>query len=194
MNGLKRQEQKTITRRKILDTAFRLYASGGFSTPTDQIARETGLSHGAIFLHFPTREDLQIRVLEKFTQETGDKLHKLTKKGGSISELLYTHLQILEEHENFYKKLISEISILPPETETMLISLHSVVSFHLGDLIRHEIRKGRIKNIPLHFIFNTWIGLIHYYLQNSELFAPGKSVLRLWKKELVNNFISMIST
>ena len=191
---LKRQEQKVQTRRKILDTAFRLYGAGGFSTPTHVIAQETGLSHGAIFVHFPTREALQLQVLERFTQEIGDKLHEISKTGGRISEMLYAHIGVLEEYELFYKKLISEISILPDETKTLLIGVHSVMSFHFGEVVKRERRKGRVKNIPLHILFNTWLGLLHYYLQNSELFTRGDSVLKDRKKELVNNFLILISS
>ena len=189
----KRQEQKVQTRQKILDTAFRLYAARGFLIPTNVIAEETGVSHGAIFLHFPTREALQLQVLENFTREMGDKLHGLAKSRVGISELLYAHLRVLEEYEAFYKNLISEISVLPDETRTMLISLHSIMSYHFGEVIEHEKQAGRIINIPLHFIFNTWLGLLHYYLQNSDLFAPGKSVLKHRKNELVSNFTLLIS-
>ena len=189
----KRQEQKVETRRRIIDTAYRLYGAGGFSTPTQVIARETGLSHGAIFVHFPTREALQLQVLEKFTQEIGDKLHAVSKSGGKISDLLYAQIGALEDYEAFYKKLISEISILPDETKTLLIGLHSVMSFHFGEVIEREKRNGRVKDIPLHVLFNTWLGLLHYYLQNSELFTSGDSVLKDRKKELVSNFILLIS-
>ena len=191
---MKRQERKVQTRRKILDTAFRLYGTGGFSTPTHIIAQETGISHGAIFVHFPTREALQLQVLEKFTREIGDKLHELSKTGGKISELLYVHIGVLEEYESFYKKLISEISILPDETKTLLIGLHSVMSFHFGEVIERERRNGRVKDIPLHILFNTWLGLLHYYLQNSDLFTSEKSVLKDRKDELVNNFMLLISS
>ena len=190
---MKRQDQKVHTRKRILDTAYRLYAAGGFSTPTNIIAQETGLSHGAIFVHFPTRESLQLKVLEKFTQEIGGKLHELTKIEAEISELLYAHIAVLEEYESFYKNLISEISALPDETKTMLIALHSVMSFHFGELIEREKRNGRVKDIPLHMLFNTWLGLLHYYLQNSELFTSGESVLKHRKKELVENYLLLIS-
>ena len=190
---IKRHEQKVQTRRKILDTAFRLYGTTGFSTSTHSIAQETGLSHGAIFVHFPTRENLQLQVLEKFTREVGDKLHKLSKTGGTISELLYAHIGVLEEYESFYKNLISEISLLPEQTRILLISLHSVMSVHFGEVIERDRRKGRIKDIPLHVLFNTWLGLLHYYLQNSDLFTSGDSVLKQRKEELVNNFILLIS-
>ena len=189
-----RQEQKLQTRRKILDTAFRLYALGGFSVPTSQIAREAGVSHGAIFVHFPTREAMQFEVLECFTRELGNKLHDLSKNGAHIRELLYAHIGILEEYESFYKKLISEISALPEGTRTMILTLQSITSFHFDAVIEREKQRKRIKDIPLHMLFNTWMGLLHYYLQNSELFAPGESVLKQRKDELVHAFLSLIIT
>ena len=193
MIAVKRQEQKVQTRQKILDTAFRLYSSGGFSVPTNRIAREAGVSHGAVFVHFSTRETLQLEVLERFTEEMGNKLHDLSKKGAGIRELLYTHIGILEEYESFYKNLISEISMLPEGTKTMLLTLQSMTSYHFDAVIGRERRRGTVKDIPLHMLFNTWIALLHYYLQNSELFAPGKSVLRRRKDELINTYISLIS-
>jgi len=46
----------------------------------------------------------------------------------------------------------------------------------------------------MYIIFNTWLGLIHYYLQNSELFAPGASVLKQQGNELVKHFLELIKS
>lgn len=192
MIGTKRQEQKEITRQKIIDTTFRLYAIKGFSTPTSIIAHAAGVSHGAIFVHFPTKEVLQLRVLEQFAKEVGYKLHILSAMG-DISELLHAHISVLEEYEPFYKKLISEISSLPDETRTILVSLQSTISLHFSVTVEKARQTGIVKDIPLHMLFNTWIGLLHYYLQNSDLFAPGESVLKHRRDELVNSFVTLIS-
>jgi hypothetical protein len=32
-------------------------------------------------------------------------------------------------------------------------------------------------------MFNAWIGLAYYYLQNGEWFAPGQSVIKRYKNE-----------
>ncbi|MCL2321201.1 MAG: TetR/AcrR family transcriptional regulator [Oscillospiraceae bacterium] len=189
----KRQDQKIQTRKKILDTTFYLYSTRGFSTPTNIIAKEARLSHGAIFVHFSTRDELQLCVLEQFAKEVGNKLHDLSKIAGSISELLYAHINILEEYESFYKNLISEIKTLPEESRTILLALQSETSLHFGTVIEWEKQHGKIKDIPLHMLLNTWLGLLHYYLQNSELFTPKGSVLKQRKDELVDTFVSLIS-
>ena len=189
----KRQLQKEATRENIIKTAMRLYAANGFSTPTNTIAQEAGISHGAIFVHFPTREVLRLHVLERFAQEAGEKLHNLSAAEGSVPELLYAHIGVLEEYESFYKELISETSSLPEEAKNTLIVLQTVLSRHFSIAIVRGKQAGTIKDVPLHMLFNTWIGLVHYYLQNSELFAPGGSVLKRCKDELVSNFIALIS-
>ncbi|GHU94205.1 hypothetical protein FACS189479_06650 [Spirochaetia bacterium] len=58
---------------------------------------------------------------------------------------------------------------------------------------KHGIRQGRIKKLPLHLMFNTWMGLVYYYLQNSEWFAPGQSVIKRRKNELVSFYMSLIT-
>jgi hypothetical protein len=47
--------------------------------------------------------------------------------------------------------------------------------------------------MPLHLLFNTWIGLIHHYLMNRELFAPGASVVERHGRELLDHFMYLIS-
>ncbi|MGE0671200.1 MAG: TetR/AcrR family transcriptional regulator, partial [Parachlamydiales bacterium] len=42
---------------------------------------------------------------------------------------------------------------------------------------------------PIHLLLNSWLGLIHYYLSNKDLFAPKKSVIDTHGKELLEHFI-----
>jgi AcrR family transcriptional regulator len=192
MSG-KRLLQKENTKKNIIKTAMGLYASKGFSTPTNMIAKEAGVSHGAIFVHFPTRDDLLLSVLEQFTHEVGDELHNLSITDGSIYDLLCAHIQVLEGYESFYQGLIKEMPFLPDEVKNMVIALQSILSQHFNVAIERGKREGSMKDIPIHLMFNTWIGLVHYYLQNSDLFAPGESVLKRYKNELVNSFMVLIS-
>jgi hypothetical protein len=52
---------------------------------------------------------------------------------------------------------------------------------------------GRVKNLPASILFNTWLGLIHYYLENREFFAkPGESVLKRHRAELLTAYLHLI--
>lgn len=188
----KRQEQKEATRQLIIKTAMDVYAQYGFSVPTSLIAKQAGLAHGSVFAHFPTVEDLVSCVLQTFFDDLGLRLHNLSSMGCTIEELLSFHLSVLEEHEALYKRIICETALLPKDTQISLISAQSVVSYHLSKALEKGIAEGTIKNVPLHMLFNTWLGLVHYYLQNSELFSPNDSVLRRYKGELIGCYTALI--
>lgn len=190
----KRQIQKEATRENIVRTAIRIYSQQGFFVSTNEIAKEAGIAHGSIFVHFPTRNDLQIYTLNRISEELGEKLHNLSLAGEELQKLLNAHIDILKEYETFYTHLITEMPSLPSEAQQTLISIHSITSHHFSEVIEKAIQKGEIKDIPFHMLFNTWIGLLHYYLQNKILFAPETSVLDRYKEDLVSTFLSLIQT
>lgn len=187
----KRQVQKEETRLHILETAYRIYAEEGFSATTNQIARAASVSHGTIFVHFPTVENLIVCLLEGFNAEINGQLHILSEKNESLETFLEEHINVLIRYEAFYKRLISEINVLPQEAKFVFINMQSVVSFHLNQVIDRCKNEKTIKEIPMHIIFNSWLGLVHYYLINSYLFTEG-SILTEYKVELISNYIKLI--
>ena len=187
----KRQIQKEATRKLILDTAYQVYADEGFSATTNKIAKAANVSHGTVFVHFPTVECLIICLFERFGSEINEHLHILSEKDESLETFLEAHINVLIRYEDFYKRLISEINSLPQEAKYVFINIQSVVSFHLNQVIERDKEKKAIKDIPMHIIFNSWLGLIHYYLTNNYLFTAG-SVLTEHKDELILNYIKLI--
>ena len=188
----KRQLQKAQTREIIIAAAMKVYSEQGFSAPTSVIAGEANIAHGSIFVHFPTVESLLVCLLEVFSRDINTELHSLSKSGGDIAKLLDMHIGVLIKHENFYKRLVTEAVYLPEEAKNTFIAIQSTVSIHFFEALEHEIKAGKIKNVPFHMLFNTWLGLVHYYLLNGDLFSPGDSVLKRHKNTLIKFFIALI--
>ncbi len=190
----KRRKQKEQTKRRLVETAFDLFARDGISTvKTYDIADAAGVAHGTLFAHFPTREALLNMVIQEFGQRITGRIHELAAKGSTIREVLDAHLNGLIEYESFYTKLVIEGPLLPAEARNALVMIQSAISFHLSQAAEREIAAGKIRRIPLYLLFNTWIGLIHYYLENGEMFSGGGSVLIKYREELLNHYISLIS-
>lgn len=188
-----RQIQKANTRKKIMEAAYRVFSEQGFSVPTSVIAKEAGVAHGSIFTHFPTLNDLLICLVSEFGNNIGASMHGLAAKCDSLENLLTGHLNVLEQYEAFYTRLISETSKLPGEAKNTLAVIQSTVAFHFSSVIEREIEKGTVKNLPVHILFNTWLGLIHYYLLNREFFADSnESIIRRYKAELLSAYICLI--
>jgi AcrR family transcriptional regulator len=169
-----------------------MYSENGFSTPTATIASAAGVSHGSIFAHFPTVDDLMICSLESFSREIETELRSLSESVNDITKLLEMHIDVLIKHEDFYKRLIKEAVYLPEEAKNTFIAILSMVSIHFMQALESGVNKMAVKDLPFHMIFNTWLGLIYYYLLNSELFAPGGSVLEKYKDDLIKCFLTLI--
>jgi AcrR family transcriptional regulator len=189
----KRQLQKVATREHILQAAMTVYLAQGFSAPTTLIAQKAGVAHGTIFVHFPKKEDLLRQALERFSESIDEKLHALSVATDNIETLLRAHIEVIEANETFYKQLIGAMSTLSEETRNCFFSLNSITSHHFGIAIEKSIEQGELKALPVHMFYNTWLGLIQYYLQNSDLFSPnGDSVIKRYKDDLINTYMTLI--
>jgi len=188
-----RQVQKQNTRKKIMETAYSVISNKGFSVPSSVIAEEAGISHGSIFAHFPTMNDLLNNLLSDFGDKMGARLHMLAKKSDSVDNLLKEHLKVLEEYEAFYSRLISEKNRLPDEAKTTFAVIQSTLALHFSNVIEREISKGTVRKLPTHMLFNTWLGLVHYYLMNKDFFSDGnESVIKNYGPELLSFYLKMI--
>lgn len=188
----KRQLQKEKTRQKIIETAFQVYSKQGFTATTSTIAKEAGLSHGTIFVHFPTLNELLICLIESFGDTLAIETHTLAEAGNNVEELLKTHLRILAKYENFYIRLITERFLLPEDVQMTIANIQSTIAYHFSSVIEREIDAQIIKKVPLHMIFNTWMGLIHYYLFNKDFFSPEMPLLERYSMELIDTFLKLI--
>jgi AcrR family transcriptional regulator len=190
-----RQDRKERTRAAILEAAGGLCARQGFlATRTAEVAVRAGLSHGAVFVHFPTRDALLVAVVERAMAGILQAMHERLEAGATVRELLRGHLDGLATREELYAWLVREASGLPLALADAVACLHSTLSWHLAQAAERERAAGRIRAIPDHFLFNCWIGLVHHYLVNREHFAGEGPVLRHHAEELVANFWLMIRT
>lgn len=195
MPGTKRQEQKRQTRSRILEAAIEQFADQGLTTtPTAAIAQAAHVAHGTVFAHFSTQEELLSAAIEEFGERINLRLHELASTGGGVREVLAAHLRGLTEYEAFYARTVSEARLLPVEARNTLIMIQSTVSFHLSQAVEKEMAAGSILPLPVHMVFNGWVGLVHYYLVNGDLFAPGESVLERYGHDLLQYYMTLIKT
>lgn len=189
-----RQKQKNVTRKHLIDVAMKQYGENGITkTRTADIARSANVSHGTIFVHFPTQEDLLIAVVEEFGIKIAQRLHELIDTNSSLLEVLEAHITGLIEFESFYTWLIIERRLLSESVRNTFIMIQSTISFHIGIAVEKEIEQGRIRKIPIHLVYNTWIGLLHYYITNGDIFCSGGSVLKKYCHELLQHYSSLIT-
>ncbi|NPV92840.1 MAG: TetR/AcrR family transcriptional regulator [Firmicutes bacterium] len=194
MVKLSRRDQKERTRARIIKAAMgRLAVAGLTKVSTADIAKSAQVSHGTIFVHFPTREALLTAVIEEFGARVAGRLHELAQNGSGLREILIAHLQGLIEFEPFYTRLVIEGRLLPDRARQTLVVIQSAISLHISQAAEAEMEEGLIRKTPIHLLFNTWMGLVHYYLANGDLFSPRGSVLLQHGPALIDHYLNLIS-
>ena len=193
MKENKRNVQKELTRKKLIEVAIKLFGDNGIlNTKTIDISKEAGVSHGTVFSHFKTQEELLDTVIEEVGNRIVSKLQELIDVKSTLEEILKAHINGLMEFEKFYTRLIIERRLLPESASNIYIIIQSSISFHIGEVLKEEIAKGKIIDTPIHLLFNSWVGLIHYYLTNGDLFTNEESILNNYGQELINHYIKLI--
>jgi AcrR family transcriptional regulator len=188
-----RQVQKEQTRQKLLDIAFIEFGKRGITaTRMSDIAKAANVSHGTVFMHFETQELLISAVIEEFGKRITQRMHDLTVNSASVSDILSAHLLGIAEFEEFYTRLVIEARLLPPIARETLLLIQSAISFHLSECSKREMDNGLIHPMPLHLLFNTWMGLVNYYITNGDLFAPNESVIKKHGDTLIHHFMLLI--
>lgn len=66
-NGKKRKERAELTKQKIYETADRLYAARSFNEiSVNDIIREAGVSKGAFYFHYPSKDTLLTSLISNY--------------------------------------------------------------------------------------------------------------------------------
>ncbi len=193
MQAATRQEQKAATRDRLVNAAMALFARKGIvQTTTADIAKSIRMSHGVVFLHFPKRDDLVIAVIDEFGRRLGVEFRQALEQDLGLRAVLRAHLRVLAEFEPFYARLVTEAPLLPPKVRSTLLMLHAAVSQRLFLALERERKAGRARRFERPLLFNTWIGLVHHYLVNRDLFATGDSVISEHGDALVQHLMTLV--
>src|SRR5208283_6173550 len=122
MASTARQEQKSRTRDILTTAALAHFAQDGLiAARTADIATSAGVSHGTVFVHFPTREDLLAAAIEEFGARVTRRIHELAENGDGVKALLAAHVEGLTDFEPFYTRLVMEEPVLPPQARHTLV-------------------------------------------------------------------------
>jgi AcrR family transcriptional regulator len=132
---------------------MKLFAQKGFSsTSIQEIATESGISKGAFYLHFKSKDDLLLSILE-YIFETID------------SSLLVFENQDLSPREKFIKQLTAFFGTFIGHKE-FLIMLSKEQAIPRNEKIKNLFFKKRFES---HLIYRK--GLVSIYGENTETFS-----------------------
>ena len=188
-----RKEQKAQTRRLILEAAILEFGRTGFEgTSISDVAKRADVSYGNVFAHFTTKEELFTKTIEEFGQRVVARMNELSQAGASLKSVISTHLRVIGEFEELYSQTVAKSFMLPEFARTSIVDIQSAISHQISIAAKSDIEKNKIKNVPIHMLFNSWSALIGYYLANRQMFAPGGSVVEGKGQEIIDFFMVLL--
>ncbi len=93
---MRKQERAEETRRRILEAALEAFAGQGYqATGVAEICQRAGVTKGAFFYHFPTKQDLFLALLNEWLTQLDQFLQFESSRGHTIAESLYNMADML---------------------------------------------------------------------------------------------------
>ena len=156
----------------ILEAARECFSrEGPAATSTQAVSVAAGVSHGTLFLHFPSRDSL----VESVILDLVDRLHaRLGPRAGSLADEFTAQLRLLGEVESLYAHLLREEFTLPEGARRALVGLEGVLTGRVAGLV--ELEGAARPGLAPRLVAATWLALIQDVLRRGE---AGRSSPRL---------------
>ncbi|PMQ02040.1 MAG: TetR family transcriptional regulator [Dictyoglomus sp. NZ13-RE01] len=172
------------TKEKILKCAERLFSLNGYdATSVQDICKEVGISKGAFFHYFPTKESLFLEVLDFWLSELYEKLEEKRKEEKEVFQSIIKMGEIFKDiFSQSEQKLFLFLEFLRRSTKDERIinglrNYYRRYKEYFSSLIEEGINEGSIKKIDPDLLSRTLISFaIGTILQ--EIFSPDED----WEK------------
>lgn len=162
----RREQERARRRQEILEAAIRVFPRRGFAASTlDEVAQEAGVSKGALYLYFSSKEDILFNILDSMIRRTITMYGEtLAGKASFREELTLLYLRFAETtfgHPDAVKVIITQfISGFDSVSEAgkrTLFGMHEEGVELLENRIRLAMGNGELRNVPV----NAVVGMIH---------------------------------
>jgi AcrR family transcriptional regulator len=160
------REKSAETRIHIVEAAYRLFVANGYNaTAMREISQQAGVTVGAVYNHFETKEDIWVAVIQE-KHPYHEILPLMDTVGGeSVADVVRSAARLL----------VHELLNRPDLFHLMFIEIVEFKSVHVPALyeaiVPHLTRlqsvfdgkKGRLRDIPAPILLRSFVGLFFSY-------------------------------
>lgn len=165
-------EPPTGARAELLRAALELFLEKGFATTrVEDIAKRAGVSKGAVYLHFATKQEIFAGVVQAGVLAQLEKAeHDAAAFSGSASDLLsrMLHNNLLEfwssRSSGIVKLLIAESQQFPDIAAEYYRTITGRARQLLEDILRHGIEQGEFPAMDVEYTARAILNSFDYEL------------------------------
>ena len=193
----------------ILRTAKRLFLQNGFEETTmSMIAMEMGVNRPTLHYYFRTKDKMFQAVFGSIIQSLLPKIHEtitntdrdITDRIGDMVNIYYA---ILKDEPTLPLFIVREIQRDLQHLLNTIYDTHNDNFFlSITESLKSEMESGKIKKIPLPFVFYTFYGLVMTPFLTMNLgtmvfsiySGPFDALITKWKPYIVNQMTSLLKS
>jgi AcrR family transcriptional regulator len=148
-------------KRELLEAAVKLVAQGGIEAATVRaIAREVGVTEGAIYRHYPSKEELYWQAYRRIIEVMIHEKEELIARGLPIRQTLREWVRLSYAHYDAHPDAFTYVLLTPP----MIPAAELEITTHQGRLFMETIKQtqkeGRVRSISPELALSLFTGLM----------------------------------
>lgn len=185
----KRQSSKIKSKKLIMTSSLNLFIKEGIiNTSTAKIAKSAGVSHGSIFSHFASREDLISEVLEQEMFRITKHIKMIHPNHHDLSSLIDDYINVLSKNEHFLSRIYKELPFLSYDLQLKVTALEAVMRNTLYLTIKASTDTEKTDDFHIQVGLTTLFATIAFYLRNDTLYGDDTSVIQSKEREIKYTF------
>ncbi|MBP2703147.1 TetR family transcriptional regulator [Microbispora sp. RL4-1S] len=155
-------------RERLLAAATRLFAERGFeSTSVQEIVRAAGVTKGAMYHYFDSKDDLLREIYARVLRLQTDRLNRFADAEGPVAERLHaaavdvvvTTVENLDDSKIFFRSMHQ----LAPETYRSVRAERRRYHERFRDLVGEGVRAGVFRDdVPAEMVVDFFFGSVHH--------------------------------
>ncbi|WP_420855866.1 TetR/AcrR family transcriptional regulator [Thermoactinospora rubra] len=155
-------------RQRLLSEATRLFAEQGFeSTSVQEIVVAAGVTKGAMYHYFDSKDDLLHEIYARVLRMQMDRLTQIADGPGTVAERLFraaadvvaTTTENLDDSKIFFRSM----HLLAPQTQKTVRAERRRYHERFRDLVAEGQREGVFRDdIPADIVVDYFFGSVHH--------------------------------
>lgn len=137
-------------RREIVNAAVKLFVKKGYhQTTVREIAREFGMSMGALYDYISTKEDVLFLVCDHIHNTVSEKLREsLSQDNDALQNLkkaIYNYINIIDSIQDYMLLLYQETKSLSRESRKYIFSAEKELTSIFENILQHCIKEKSVR-------------------------------------------------
>ena len=177
-----------------MDAAARRFVQDGFLEATTlAIARDAGVAHGTLFLHFADRDALLLAVVERLLVDLGTTLHRAYFQAEDLESLCRLFLVSLAGMEDSYGALVKDLPRFPLPLKRRVFAAFASITAHFTEVIEKGQKRGILRAIQPEIANALFFGTLNHFFLYRDLMTSDGRVVPAYGEALVDSFIQLMA-